>query len=51
MNHNTIKSINCHNDQIAVLFEQSWYQEDISTLKQLLLNKIPSHQIKEIIVH
>lgn len=48
MKHNTIQSFNCNNDQITVLFEQSWYQEEISTLKQLLLNKIPDHQIKEI---
>lgn len=50
MKHNTIQSINCNNDQITVLFEQNWYQEEISTLKKLLLTKIPDHQIKEVII-
>lgn len=47
MKHNKIQSINCNNEQITVLFKQSWHQEEIITLKQLLLNKIPAHQIKE----
>lgn len=46
----TIQSINLANDQITVLFKQSWLQEDITTLRQLLLNNIPNHYVKELII-
>ena len=45
-----IKSINLVNHQITVLFDQYWFQEDISTLRQMLLSKIPDFCIKEIII-
>jgi hypothetical protein len=45
-----IQSINLSNHQIIVLFEQSWFQEDIATLRQILLNNIPNHCVKEIII-
>jgi len=42
-----IQSIDLIDDQISVLFENTWFQEDILALSQLLLNKIPNHSIKE----
>ena len=48
MAHITIQSINLISEQITVLFKQSWFQEDIITLRQLLLDKVPNHLIKEI---
>lgn len=44
-----IQSINLINEQIAILFEKEWFQEDIIALHQLLLDKIPNHLVKEII--
>jgi hypothetical protein len=44
----TIQSINFIDEQITILFDQSWFQEDIGKLRQLLLNKIPEHHVKEI---
>jgi hypothetical protein len=43
----TIQSINLFDEQITVLFDQNWFQEEIIILRQLLLNKIPDHQVKE----
>ena len=48
MPHITIQSINFIDDQITVLFEQNWFQEDIRTLSQLLLSKVIPHEVKEI---
>ena len=45
-----IQSINLVNNQILVLFDQSWFQEDIATLRQLLLNNVPNLCIKEIFI-
>lgn len=42
-----IQSIELIDEQISVLFEKTWFQEDIITLSQLLLSKIPDHSIKE----
>ncbi len=44
----TVQSIKCIDEQIIVLFNQSWFQEDIEILHQFLLSKIPNHQQKEI---
>lgn len=44
----TVKSINFDDDQITVLFEESWYQEDISSLSAFLLSKFLEHKVKEI---
>jgi len=48
MSHIAIQSINFIDGQIIVLFDQSWFQEDIVTLRQLLLSKIPENHLKEI---
>jgi len=48
MAHIAIQSINFIGEQITVLFEKSWFQEDIIELRQLLLDKIPNHHVKEI---
>jgi hypothetical protein len=45
-----IQSINLVNNQITVLFDQSWFQEDITTLRQLLLSNVPNLSIKEIVI-
>jgi len=50
MAHIAIQSINFIDEQITVFFEKSWFQEDIIDLRQLLLNKIPYHHVKEIIL-
>ena len=46
----TIQSINLVNNQIKVLFDRRWYQEDIITLRQLLLSNVSNLCIKEIII-
>ena len=48
MSHIAIQSINFIDKQIIVLFDQSWFQEDIIKLRQLLLDKVPEHHLKEI---
>lgn len=45
-----IQSINLDNNQIIVLFDQQWFQEDVTTLRQLLLSNVPNMCIKEIII-
>jgi hypothetical protein len=45
-----VQSINCVNNQITVLFNQNWFQEDITTLRQLLLSNISTLRIKEIVI-
>jgi len=49
MTQMTILSINLIDEKIIIYFEKNWFQEDIIELRQLLLDKIPNHQIKEII--
>ena len=46
----TVQSINCVNNKITVLFNQSWFQEDITTLRQLLLGNVSNVRIKEIVI-
>lgn len=48
MHHITILSINFIEEKIILLFDQNWFQEDIVELRQLLLDKIPAHHVKEI---
>jgi len=48
MAHISIQSINNIDEQIAILFDKNWFQEDIIELRQLLLNKIPNHNVKEV---
>ncbi len=48
MAHKTIQSINIIGEHITVLFKQNWFQEDIIELRQLLLNKLPNHNVKEV---
>ncbi len=48
MNCIAIQSINFIDEQITVLFDQNWFQEDIAELSQLLLNKVPENHLKEI---
>ena len=50
MSTNTIQSIHYINNQITVLFDQYWYQEDIHQLQQLLLCNIPNLPIKEEVI-
>ncbi|MBL4764496.1 MAG: DUF3630 family protein [Colwellia sp.] len=45
-----IQSINLVNNQITVLFEQHWFQEDITKLRQLLLSNVSSLCIKDIVI-
>jgi hypothetical protein len=45
-----IKSINLVNNQIIVLFNQNWFQEDIKTLRQLLLSDVSNITINEVII-
>ncbi|MFT7008070.1 MAG: hypothetical protein ACJAXJ_002609 [Colwellia sp.] len=45
-----VQSINCANNKITVLFNQSWFQEDITILRQLLLSNISTLCIKEIVI-
>jgi len=42
-----IQSIDLIDKEISLLFEKSWYQEDIPTLQQLLFSKIINYSIKE----
>ena len=44
----SIQSINLIDNQITVLFNQSWFQEDIITLRQLLIGNISGLYIKEV---
>lgn len=46
----TIQTINFSNNQITVIFKQSWFQEDINTLHQLLLGNISDLSTKEVII-
>lgn len=45
-----IQSINLVNNQITVLFNQHWFQEDITILQQLLLNNVSNLCIKETVI-
>jgi len=45
-----IQSINFINNQITVLFNQHWFQEDITNLRQLLLSNVSNLCIKETII-
>ena len=47
MEHLTISSIDLIDDHITIVFKNHWFQEDIHTLRQILLEQIPNHQIKE----
>jgi len=46
----TIHLISTIDNQITITFNTEWFQEDISTLSQLILSKIPHHQLKEKII-
>lgn len=46
----TLQTINIFDEQISVLFDQAWFQEEIIILRQLLLSKIAGHQVKETIL-
>ena len=46
----TIQSINLVESQITVLFNQHWFQEDITILRQLLLSDITDLCIKEVVI-
>lgn len=48
MSQITIQSIDLIQEQISILFEQDWFQEDIAGLRQILLNKIPDHHVQEV---
>lgn len=45
-----IQSINFVENQITVLFNQHWFQEDITNIRQLLLSNIPNLCIKEVVI-
>lgn len=49
MAHISIQSIKLIDEQIIILFENTWFQEDIIALRQALFDQIPNHYIKEII--
>jgi hypothetical protein len=42
-----IQSLDLIDKEISILFEETWFQEDITTLQQMLFNNIPNHIIKE----
>jgi hypothetical protein len=44
-----MESINFIDKKISIIFDQLWFQEDINTLRQQILNKIKDHQVIEII--
>jgi hypothetical protein len=44
----TVQSITFFDEKIAIIFDQNWFDEDIIMLRQLLLNTIPYHQVKEV---
>ena len=46
----TIQSINLLDNKIIVTFNKNWFQEDIATLRKLLLSNISELSIKEVIV-
>jgi len=46
----TIHLISTIDNQITITFNTEWFQEDISTLSQLILSKIFHHQLKEKII-
>ena len=50
MTRNTVQTINLIDQQIAILFTNNWFQEDIIALRHSLLAKIPDHQTKEIVL-
>jgi hypothetical protein len=45
-----IQSINLVDNQILILFDQRWFQEDITILRQLLFSKVSNLCIKEIVI-
>ena len=45
-----IQSVDLVDEQITVLYEELWFQEDIEKLRAALLNDIPNHNIKEITI-
>ena len=45
-----IQSINLVNNQISVIFDQHWFQEDIISLRQLLFNNVSNLYIKEVTI-
>jgi hypothetical protein len=50
MSNIIIQSINLVNNQITILFDQIWFQEDIVILRQLLLGSISDLSTKEVII-
>jgi len=48
MSHVAIQSIHFIDEQVTVLFDQNWFQEDIVDLRQLLLSKVLEHHVKEV---
>lgn len=42
------KSISLIDEQISIIFNKIWYQEDITALQHILLENIPNLDIKEI---
>ncbi|MCW8832080.1 MAG: DUF3630 family protein [Colwellia sp.] len=50
MSEIAVQIINCIDEQITVLFDQNWFHEDTTWLHQLILDKIPDHQIMETIL-
>ncbi|WP_114324946.1 DUF3630 family protein [Candidatus Colwellia aromaticivorans] len=45
-----IQSIDLIENQITVLFDKIWFQENITTLRTLLLSDISSLNIKEVVI-
>lgn len=45
-----VQAIAFANNQITILFNQNWFQEDINSLSQLLFNNITNIHIKEVTV-
>jgi hypothetical protein len=50
MSSTTVQAINLEDEQITVLFNQHWFQEDINTLHKLLLKNNSNIAIKEVII-
>ncbi len=42
-----VQTVNLIDEKITILFNQNWFQEDITILSPLLLDNISNHQIVE----
>jgi hypothetical protein len=50
LNKQSIHSVNIFNEQIIITFHTDWFQEDITTLSQLVFIHTPDYEFKEKII-